>query len=795
MTLLTYKDKYVVQSATNISDSTGAYVDDTYASQTFSLSASQTVLVIYNPTLVAAPDTTSRFFYSRINVDTTGYAEGISRVGSDTGNYNRNTTFWVGTLASGSHTIKGQFHCDGTTTVTIDDRILLIYIFDGTEFQYVDNNTAQTTTSSTFVDDTNASVTFTPSGNCKALYLYSACNNDAATDAVQGKKIAISVAGTDYSRADRGMSSSNRPNSLATCYAGTLTAVSTTVKGRIASADGTTITINHRQLGVLLLADTTLLDIVTSDTNVTTTSNTLVDDTQASISRTTTDNRELLVIAVGIKYDLTASDAFGERYGIMTDTVDRVATRLSVGTSNNHGTCNMTCWAESTTAAAHTVKGRFSNNSGTTTADIDSRRVIALWFATNVQYNKSISIVETPTPSVSKIIYRLYTKTIAITETPVPTLIKDIYRFYTKNYTVIETPTPTLSKIIARLQTKTIVETPIATRQKSISVIKSIISTPISSIQLYNPSDPFQLRTRPNDFYRGDTVRIKAILKDRNDNLIQLNPNVAYDYSGNHNNGTIYGAIEKAGKLGIALQYDGIDDHVDIPHSPSLVMTNQLTIAAWVYKIADVNWQRIVAKGDWPNEDYAIIFDNSGKAYGYISVGGIYYYTPTSSVLNLNTWYRLIMTYGGSTLRFYVNGVEQGSGYVYVGNIDNRSTILHIGNTYSKMLIDEPIIVNTKWEQTDITNDWNSGNGKIYKPPELSGLVGYWRFGSIVCQILDHNNVEKSSGVMTKESIGVYTYNYVPGIFEPTGKWIAKVISTDYSGTNIEEYPFYVLQP
>lgn len=384
MTLLTFNAKYVVQSTTQVSNATAVYADDTQASQTFSLSGNQTVLAIYNPTSIPAVGAAAVYLYSKINVDTIDYSEGITRTGSDIGNYTRNTVFWIGTLGSGSHTIKGRLAGDGSVTTTIGDRILLIYIFDGTEFQFVDDNTTATTTSvrsvGGYVNDPNASVTFTPSGTCKALYLYGN-TNDGASEVVDGKTIAINVAGTDYSRADKGISSLNRPEGLTTCYANSLTAVSTTVTGRFAANATGTVTINHRQLGVLLLADTTLLDIITSDTQVSSVANSLTDDTQASISRTTTDTRELLVVAMGTKFDLSTSSVFGETYGIMTNTVDRQKSRLSIGTHASEGTCNMTCWAETLTAAAQTVKGRYSNNNTGDTAVIDSRRVIALWFA------------------------------------------------------------------------------------------------------------------------------------------------------------------------------------------------------------------------------------------------------------------------------------------------------------------------------------------------------------------------------------------------------------------------------
>jgi hypothetical protein len=269
----------------------------------------------------------------------------------------------------------------------------LIYIFDGDEFYYVDSSTASTTTSTSLTDDPQASITFTPSGACKCLVLYNIGNVYGSTENLNGKKAAINVNGSDYSQAEKSPYSSNYSDSVFTCYASSLSATSTTAKGRFAAHAAATVTISRRQLGVLLFADSSALDIITSDTQVSTTSSSLVDDTQATISRTTTDERELLVIAMGTKRDGTSSSNYGECYGIMVDAVDRTNSRGSPYGSSDADSA-ATCFGVNLAAGAHTIKGRFSNNSGTTTARINSRRVIALWLA-SVSPQITLTIDET----------------------------------------------------------------------------------------------------------------------------------------------------------------------------------------------------------------------------------------------------------------------------------------------------------------------------------------------------------------------------------------------------------------
>src|SRR4030042_5860836 len=104
-TLLTFDSKYVVTSSNALTTTSATLVDDTEASQTFNLTASKTVLVIYQANSVHNAAMPNTGMQNAIRVDGTDRA--ISWDSPYTTNYaTRNTVFWVGTLGSGSHTIK-----------------------------------------------------------------------------------------------------------------------------------------------------------------------------------------------------------------------------------------------------------------------------------------------------------------------------------------------------------------------------------------------------------------------------------------------------------------------------------------------------------------------------------------------------------------------------------------------------------------------------------------------------------------------------------------------------------------
>ena len=380
MTLLTFVQKYVVTSANAVTNSTNVLADDTEASQTFTLTATQIVLVIYAANSLDGQTMPVLGMQNAISVDAVDKAKSWDAEAA--ANYVvRNLCFWIGSLASGPHTIKGRFASNTNgSTATINNRTLLIYIFDGTEFQYIDDATTATTSSSSVIDDPNASVTFTPSASCVLLAMYN-CSNSGATESNTGKVAKVSIAAADYGQAEK-CGGSNGPDSVFTVHCLSRTAISTVVKGRFGSSVSGTVTIHRRQLGVLLINNSVPFDLVTSTTQVNSSLSTLVDDAQCAITRTPAATAELLVIAMGTKRrNASYPCQNGICYGIKVDTNDRTNSRgaPTYGGASWANSC-ATAWAEWVTQAPHTVKGRFSNNYDAQTAYVDARQVVALWF-------------------------------------------------------------------------------------------------------------------------------------------------------------------------------------------------------------------------------------------------------------------------------------------------------------------------------------------------------------------------------------------------------------------------------
>ncbi len=152
------------------------------------------------------------------------------------------------------------------------------------------------------------------------------------------------------------------------------------------------------------------------------------------------------------------------------------------------------------------------------------------------------------------------------------------------------------------------------------------------------------------------------------------------DASGNGNPGTLAGAAwTAAGKYGSALTFDGTNDWVTVADKPSLDASGALTLEAWVRPNGGPTWRTILLKENGSTLAYALYSAASGGTpMGIVLVGGTQQKLSGPSALPAGAWSHLALTYDGSQMRLYVNGVQRASKAV-TGSMPNSSGALRIG--------------------------------------------------------------------------------------------------------------------
>ena len=185
--------------------------------------------------------------------------------------------------------------------------------------------------------------------------------------------------------------------------------------------------------------------------------------------------------------------------------------------------------------------------------------------------------------------------------------------------------------------------------------------------------------------------------------------NIAYDSSGNNNDGTIYGAIYNPDQWGgQALSFNGIDDYVKVS-DPARLEPSKITVEAWVknsempgrikYIISKVYDDKL---GNYSS--YAFYTGGSGGLQFYVGSASTWVGSPDAgdSLWNGN-WHHIAGTYDGSMVRLFVDGEEVGMGTSATPTIAYDGGDLYIGHycpyynypTCFLGLIDEVRIWNT----------------------------------------------------------------------------------------------------
>lgn len=136
---------------------------------------------------------------------------------------------------------------------------------------------------------------------------------------------------------------------------------------------------------------------------------------------------------------------------------------------------------------------------------------------------------------------------------------------------------------------------------------------------------------------------------------------VAHDLSPNAFHGSISGAVWTAGRTGAGLYFDGIDDHVTVPHHPLLSITGDITVSLWIiFREAPTTWRGIVSKRGlaWQAE-YGFNYHMIGLQW-YFGYGN--WQILRAPMPTLNVWHHLVgvrrTVDGVRTMEIWIDAVK-----------------------------------------------------------------------------------------------------------------------------------------
>ncbi|WP_428267374.1 LamG-like jellyroll fold domain-containing protein [Haliangium sp.] len=121
---------------------------------------------------------------------------------------------------------------------------------------------------------------------------------------------------------------------------------------------------------------------------------------------------------------------------------------------------------------------------------------------------------------------------------------------------------------------------------------------------------------------------------------------------------------EAARRQNFALNFDGVDDLVSVPHSASLDLRDHWTIEAWVFRECKDLEQSVVEKfeGQDGGGGYALRIGADNRVHGGFYDGADFIFARSKTVLEGQRWYHLAATFNAQSgdIVIYINGESDG---------------------------------------------------------------------------------------------------------------------------------------
>lgn len=219
--------------------------------------------------------------------------------------------------------------------------------------------------------------------------------------------------------------------------------------------------------------------------------------------------------------------------------------------------------------------------------------------------------------------------------------------------------------------------------------------------------------------------------------------NNAFDIYGSNHGTLMNGTTYAQGLVGQAFSFDGLDDVVVVPNSPSLNVTTQFTLAAWVhpkgyqggYPDMGVITKHAVAYGQY--NGYLIALHRQGSTWqAFCQFNGVGEPWPTNQVFGGTiadlSWHHIACTYDHNDLKIYVDGVLVGIQQVGSKTVSNSSAPLRIGNDLGLSpfygYIDEAVVFNRALTAQEVGAIYMAGNSGKCRPCASSSyeIVAWW---------------------------------------------------------------------
>jgi len=224
---------------------------------------------------------------------------------------------------------------------------------------------------------------------------------------------------------------------------------------------------------------------------------------------------------------------------------------------------------------------------------------------------------------------------------------------------------------------------------------------------------------------------------------IGLSGSTWIDQSSYNNDATLYGSLVTDSINGeIVLSLDGINDYIFPVNGFGNVLDTGFTYEVWAYPGTSSNGSLLLETGQpgaTPWNDVQIGFVSNKINVGLYDPNDFMPNYITGPTFSVDTWYNIVMTYDGSTLTEYINGVSVGSNtgirsnptstYLSLGRPGFATNYLGGANNYFKGYIGAWRIWDGPLDSTEILLNYNT-NKEAYDTFITNNTILYLDAGS-----------------------------------------------------------------
>lgn len=246
---------------------------------------------------------------------------------------------------------------------------------------------------------------------------------------------------------------------------------------------------------------------------------------------------------------------------------------------------------------------------------------------------------------------------------------------------------------------------------------------------------------------------------------------IAYDRSGNNNNGTLTGGPAiTIGKIGQGLSVSGTGSRADFGNPSALNIQGAISLCTWA------RWQTFPSSDYFfmgePNDgddvqQYSLVIGTDGSVWFMWTNTNSEYYQTAASTIILNKWYHICgVRISDSSVKIYINGIEAAvtpNGDVGVPTSQSTGIIVGTPSDGSQAAVfDDARIYNRVLTADEIKRLYKMGGtfkiNDSRKDTLTSGLVGHWTFDAAdiaAGTAYDRSGNENNGGLAGGQKVGL----------------------------------------